>query len=761
MRYMRDCAGRAANANIVSPRCYLLMLVIDPTLHSTSTPSDVATSEYGLRMFGRGGSEFACDLPIGKTTLGSGAKCVLRIQQPGVQPIHCLIQRTADSLTVQRWAEPSRINGESFEQATLAIGDRLMIGSVELEVVGSVAAGDADGINTDIDLMSHEWRGSEAVGAIEHDGLEVDRPTELAEEILASNDASLALIDRCDQLIQDSEPFDVAVSATADRELPEASSLELNAQCDELRNEVAALSDQLSEFEGSRDSLSEENLRLRHETDALREEHTHVWDKVAKLQDEVTTLTKERSLLAEGNDRLSADSGPFLAEADELRTELARLLEIETERAAQNRNLNDRVQAADGRLAQLDSELAQLRQELARQAAILEARDVECRNLRDEIERLRDEADARKSAPTQNEHIPPAADANVGTDAAPLFFYTPTQIDGSFAVADEPQKELRASNGFSMEPESDEASPFAPLVIPRTSTERHESPSELHSELTEERAEVWQFKSESSPESPTDVRDSDDEAEGPAKQTVPSQSLFSPLPRRVDPRPVVVEPANQPAAKLGLSPGSNVGDEEESIEDYMAKLMQRLRGEAAAGVPSVPSTAARPSSDAPRQEAPDAGRPLPPPAPIATRNEPVQVVSPTKVTAAEYKPGGPAPERAADLQAFRELANASARSAIAVHTTKIHRRSAVTKVIVSILASMTGLWLILQVPDWRDLQFISACVLLLVAAYWVGQTVQTLMESIRAGNFDGNDYDWSGDGLRDAPLPIDIERERW
>jgi hypothetical protein len=204
---------------------------------------------------------------------------------------------------------------------------------------------------------------------------------------------------------------------------------------------------------------------------------------------------------------------------------------------------------------------------------------------------------------------------------------------------------------------------------------------------------------------------------------------------------------------------SPAGDEEESIEEYMAKLMQRLRGD---GTPD-PAASYAPAVGSKSHPAIEAGSqgPLPPvntgalPSTysFADPQDGEQATVP-----AEFKPSGPAPERPADLQMFRELANASARSAIAVHSSKVHRRSAFTKVIVSTLAAMTSLWLMLQAPDWRDMQFVFACVLLCVAAYWAGQTIQMLIESSRASKYDGPEYD--GD-LQYGPLPIDVDRERW
>jgi hypothetical protein len=53
------------------------------------------------------------------------------------------------------------------------------------------------------------------------------------------------------------------------------------------------------------------------------------------------------------------------------------------------------------------------------------------------------------------------------------------------------------------------------------------------------------------------------------------------------------------------------------------------------------------------------------------------------------------------------------------------------------LAGMTSLWLMLDAGDWRDLQFISACVALVAAAYWAGQTFCELLETFRFATYDG------------------------
>ena len=96
-----------------------------------------------------------------------------------------------------------------------------------------------------------------------------------------------------------------------------------------------------------------------------------------------------------------------------------------------------------------------------------------------------------------------------------------------------------------------------------------------------------------------------------------------------------------------------------------------------------------------------------------------------------------AAEAGRDLGALRALANETARRAISQSELKKHRRNAVTKVIVSTLAGVTSLWLMLDSPDFKDIQFITACVSLVVAAIWAGETFRTLLESFRAAAYDG------------------------
>ncbi len=215
------------------------------------------------------------------------------------------------------------------------------------------------------------------------------------------------------------------------------------------------------------------------------------------------------------------------------------------------------------------------------------------------------------------------------------------------------------------------------------------------------------------------------------------------------------QPMTGGARSLGIDPSLAKEADEESIEQYMAKLLQRVRG----GSLSAATTSGQPTG-----------------APLNTRAEtipgrgPVQAATPGEVvepnsteiqqraTSEAPKRRASAPAPATDLGALRALANETARRAISRSELRKHRRSAVTKVIVSTLAGVTSLWMMLQSPDWRDIQFITACVSLLVAAYWAGETFRTLLGSLRAAAYDGPEAGLDEDDALGAPaLPIDVE----
>ncbi len=141
----------------------------------------------------------------------------------------------------------------------------------------------------------------------------------------------------------------------------------------------------------------------------------------------------------------------------------------------------------------------------------------------------------------------------------------------------------------------------------------------------------------------------------------------------------------------GTSPAH--GGDEDSVEDYMTRLMARIRGEA------EPAAAARPQGARPqpvrpeptRPEAPVRGRVVEPDQGESDADEQLAMLEP-----GEFTPRNKPPEMNKDLSAMRELANKNARNALHVHSRKQLKNEATGTLmvaIVSILVSFILMWL--------------------------------------------------------------------
>jgi Inner membrane component of T3SS, cytoplasmic domain len=209
---------------------------------------------------------------------------------------------------------------------------------------------------------------------------------------------------------------------------------------------------------------------------------------------------------------------------------------------------------------------------------------------------------------------------------------------------------------------------------------------------------------------------------------------------------------------------ASTNDEEESIEQYMSKLLQRVRGDGpgAGAMQSAAVDVHLAAASLPPGLQPNAMYSATAPGSVAqssvTTNELVRVAGNgdwlTSLGTVRRK--APIVEQPADMKTLRAVANESARRAIGTHGLRVHRRNAITKVIVSTLAGMTSLLMMLGAPHWKDLQFITACVSLIVAAYWAGQTYAEFIDAFRAAAYDGPEDQLQGFA---SPLPAALPND--
>jgi hypothetical protein len=185
-------------------------------------------------------------------------------------------------------------------------------------------------------------------------------------------------------------------------------------------------------------------------------------------------------------------------------------------------------------------------------------------------------------------------------------------------------------------------------------------------------------------------------------------------------RPILDDEYLSPAkAELGDSPDE---DSDEALEAYMSNLMRRVRGNATEEpiAPTFHISQALPATAAPADGARDDGA------------EPSMEASPDSGPT-EFDANGLArlPRKlpaTADLTALRELANTSARTAIAQHRLRRHAESAVSKTIICAMASGVSAYLMLTAPSIESPWFWGGCVTLVAAA---GSAAQLLVLACR------------------------------
>lgn len=186
------------------------------------------------------------------------------------------------------------------------------------------------------------------------------------------------------------------------------------------------------------------------------------------------------------------------------------------------------------------------------------------------------------------------------------------------------------------------------------------------------------------------------------------------------PKPVMEKPVSQPA--------ETEVQHDESIEDYMKALMQRVSGggdspakEASAS--SKPDSSASTNKVASSTE-PSVGTPTGTAEPADPQDQPKPKQAPAKPTWPKSRQRAPI----SDLSALRELANESARTAITSHA-RSRRKTATVMRGLSSLAVFLLAGIVLALSRFEDL------LLMLVGFVMVGVSIMLFLQAVKAGVF--------------------------
>lgn len=130
-----------------------------PETNSHSLCDDRATgSGKPMRLKIHGPAEDrTIDLRWGKSSLGSSEGCDIRIAQPGVAPVHCLLMLSPGCAWVYRWATELQLNGESITCSPIIPGDILSVGPVNVELVDTSGPSDSTERPSNSESVSSSW----------------------------------------------------------------------------------------------------------------------------------------------------------------------------------------------------------------------------------------------------------------------------------------------------------------------------------------------------------------------------------------------------------------------------------------------------------------------------------------------------------------------------------------------------------------------------------------------------------------------------
>jgi hypothetical protein len=724
-------------------------------------------------------------------TVGAARSCGLRVDEPGVAPVECLIVR-GEATNVVRWFG-SDAEG-FFEDEVLRAGEQIQVGSVELEVLPDLDSGSEQTRSADEDQIAlYETR----LARLERQLAEIQRPaeSEVPDSSPGEVDGSTVSIGELTQQL-------VSLQENSDREQEQwaAEKSELEERLDavtELRDDVQRLhqdlavarqqsahanqmndrkSDELEQLLRQFDDQAlgfqqreAEWMTERRELESSLEQHAF---QIAGLQEQLKQPTPRQTELEVGQQAADAEAQQLRETLDRLSSELAeqraesetmrgdwekerealelRLQESESERQSAETSADaqiDELQKAweherTGLLAQLEQADAGTREV---DAELNEGTNVEMQSVEEHQQQ-----DEKPGEEWTAEALPEQLEASPHVGQAEATFDAPQHADehlvepaeeGPFESHELPPSELEApfspidrflsasslADDDNGEPGEDDFGALSAHNLLPTNAEEVDSSLAATSEFClEEPASEIGFE-DTSPDAPVNTAEilagfsqsgslPEDGHESHLPQTEESmQSERFGIGSQASSQPPVGEAALRGAADSDRTAGE---DSEESIEDYMARLMQRVRtGDAdeSASQMATPNVERSPITE--YEAAAEEERPIEP--------------EPEPIDPEQYRPRSAAPER--NLDAMRALANDSRRAAIASHAKRNWTSVMKLKILVSVFTVLAVSASIVFFWGNPPLMGLGAVIGLSVLLYWSRQALiyrKLLMESL-------------------------------
>lgn len=620
-----------------------------------------------------------------KITIGGGCNCTLRLGDDGVRPLHCLVTCDPNGLTVRRWSDDTLLNGELFSEAALTIGDRLTVGPVDLELVDPSPYG-------------------QSVASFESSELGLENRSNMDDGHVESARSS------------------APARATHNRE-----------RAHRLAGEIRKLRD---EYHGLQASVAEFELRA-------------------------TSVESDRVRLVEERDHLSQQLQERSNELNQARNETT---EARQTHQGRERELTNQVAKLEQQIGERDAVIEELKHELLRQH---EGDQTPTGYGGQSHGGANGEAASHEwNEPQEDTQSAETVEANettewVPTEAEPVD--QTTEWQGNGATADPICDVSIAESSESTTPDGEDE------VWGRLNSLRAEASSKLHSEVEHTEGAVAEHKTKESDEqgdidderdfTPGIVESVDDpggqaadgeiwdqqDADSESRAVTPT-TLFDPPTEDDEHSKNAEEPVSYVEKYKHLLPDDDSGDfaadaavataapqpsqvfaepvpavdveEDESIEDYMSKMMTRLCGESGQSA-SLGVAPSQPVQSWPKVES-AASAAIASPEPPKPKEPPLASLDELKVA--------PKPEQSADMTALRDLANNSARQAIKIANSKRAREKALSTFILSFVTGGGGTYLLWLSKGELGIALFCGAAAVAAGGYWACWIVASLAD---------------------------------
>jgi hypothetical protein len=802
-----------------------------------------APAPLGLRIRGTDRDGQVVWLRSSKVTIGSGRTSTLRLRAPGVAPLHCVILRGAERTVARCWSLDTRCNGHAFNEALLAVGDRLSVGPLEFEVVEEKAEGrkqkaEATEIAPVVDQRlveaqpmalvaeanaAREVRDAEALRKVRRLAARFKlsrrqarrRILKLTDELRFARSQSADLESQLQQQRSEAARYESrqiewdlqrkAIDAERQQWLQTQAHIEqLLAELDKrsdtgaqtmpvvfssrtetssaLEQETAALRGQLDAEKRSWESqraaweteLSQRQTAMAQESDRLQRMQDHVERQQGMLEQQIENLSQRQKLIESRGDELAASQHMTDDQRGLLRVEIEKLDKERIQFAAEQEALGrDRAELTQRRteLEESTAKLQTAQQELDAQLEQLaadrrefEAQRSELQEVAEERKRLAEELETLNSAKSElqlqqqqlaetEQQIAQAREELLQTrleweaenahkaslrSSEPRPFNLPTQFLAASEAARQQARDAASAVENEEPAEEVEIDLSGDLSTPDSPAESGEpsAPKEADDLFARLRAlNIFKGDGNQAQDEPStkNVHDESDSTDTEAISEIASRTSQATFPNLAAP---------------DATPEPSV-EEEESIDDYMARLLQRVgKGNSSAPVAASTATSAKKTPEkAPAALVADKAQ---------STSAAAEVEAPMK-NLSELEPRTAAPEKTRDLAAMREIANFAARTAIAKYAWRSRIVTLLKRFTMGIVALVCGLILILLAPAMSSHYFLCGLAAITAALLWF---LPAIYRAKKCNNQAQNAQQQAVDDYENSPAEGDQTRSR-